>query len=98
MPRLAATLRGRFANRPYMRTALERSLQAVAWRGLDEERLGVVAHFDGEPRPHLVLRRPAGALQVTRLQGDLRYVRAVEGMADPTENLARCCLEVHSVR
>ena len=71
-------------------------LQTVdAGGGLEEGGAGIVADVHGEPGPHRILRRSAGALQVSGLERDLGYVRVVEGMPDLPENLPRGGLEVH---
>ena len=76
---------------------LKGALEAVDARGcLDERRARVVPDVHRQPGSHGVVGRPPGAVEVATLQGNLGYVRIMEGMPDLPEDLARGGFEVHS--
>jgi hypothetical protein len=64
---------------------------------LDEAALRIIAHVNGEPGPHGVVRGTAAAFEVPRLEGELGDVRIVQRVADLFEYEARGGLEIQGV-
>jgi hypothetical protein len=62
---------------------------------LDERGLRIVADVDREPGSHGVMGRSPRALEVATLQGNLRYVRVMEGVSDLPQDLPCGGLELH---
>jgi hypothetical protein len=76
---------------------LKGALEAIdAWGCLDERCARVIPDVHGQPSSHGVVGGTPGAVEVAALQGNLGYVRIVEGVPDLPEDLARGGFEVHS--